>query len=152
MPIYNSKENFKKDFYNNYVKILTARHIDIEFAKYMTSQDALESNWGKSSLSLYNNYGGVKAAKNARYVEKLTKEWDKTEKKMKTVIQKFRIFDSVEDYCKYKVDLLGNNNYKTFTRKPEEFADSLTVYAKYKYATDPNYKIKINNLVKQMWE
>ena len=61
------------------------------------------------------------------------------------------VFDSVEEYCRYKIALLGNSNYKTFTRKPSEFADSLTIYAKYKYATDPNYKFKINNMYKQMW-
>lgn len=151
MPIYNSKETFKSDFYNNYIKILTEKKIDLGFAKYLVTQDVLESNWGKSSLSVYNNYGGVKATKNSKFVEMPTKEWDKTEKKMKTVIQKFRVFDSSEDYCRYKVALLGNSNYKTFTRKPEEFANSLTIYAKYKYATDPNYKIKINNLYKQIW-
>ena len=149
--IYTSKDLFKTDMYNNYVKVLKSKNINIEFAKYLVSQDALESNWGKSSLSLYNNFGGVKATKNSKFVEKWTKEWDKNEKKMKTVIQKFRVFDTVEDYCKYKVALLGNDNYKTFTRKPEQFADSLTTLAKYRYATDPNYKIKIENMVKQMW-
>ena len=151
MPIYATKELFKTDMYNNYTKVLTEKKIDLEFAKYLVSQDALESNWGKSSLCLYNNFGGVKASKTSKFVEKQTKEWNKTEKKMKTVIQKFRVFDSVEEYCRYKIDLLGNSNYKTFTRKPSELADSLTIYAKYKYATDPNYKFKINNMYKQMW-
>lgn len=151
MPIYNSKETFKSDFYNNYIKILTEKKIDLGFAKYLVTQDILESNWGKSSLSVYNNYGGVKATKNSKFVEMPTKEWDKTEKKMKTVKQKFRVFDSSEDYCRYKVALLGNGNYRTFTRKPEEFADSLTTHAKYKYATDPDYKNKINRMYRSIW-
>lgn len=44
MPIYNSKETFKSDFYNNYIKILTEKKIDLGFAKYLVTQDVLESN------------------------------------------------------------------------------------------------------------
>jgi flagellum-specific peptidoglycan hydrolase FlgJ len=149
--IYTSNDSFKSDLYNMYIKVLKASNINPEFAKYLVAQDALESNWGKSSLSAYNNFGGIKATAGSKFVEKQTKEWDATAKKMKTVSQKFRVFDSLEDYCKYKVSLLGNSNYKTFTRKPEQFADSLTTLAKYKYATDPNYKMKIDKMVKQMW-
>ena len=57
----------------------------------------------------------------------------------------------ITSYAKEKLVKAINSNYKTFTRKPSEFADSLTIYAKYKYATDPNYKFKINNMYKQMW-
>lgn len=44
MPIYVTKELFKTDMYNNYTKVLTEKKIDLEFAKYLVSQDALESN------------------------------------------------------------------------------------------------------------
>lgn len=44
MPIYATKELFKTDMYNNYTKVLTENKIDLEFAKYLVSQDALESN------------------------------------------------------------------------------------------------------------
>lgn len=148
---YASRDAFKTDLYNAYLKALKEKNINPEFAKYLVAQDALESRYGASSLSAYNNFGGIKATKDSDYAEFKTKEWDKKENKYKEITSKFRVFKSLDDYCKYKIALLGNNNYKTFTRKPEEFADSLTTYARMKYATDPNYKMKINSMVKSMW-
>lgn len=149
--VYTSNDTFKNDLYNAYLKVLKEKHIDPNFAKYLVAQDALESGWGKSSLSAYNNFGGIKASKNGDYVVRKTKEWNKTTKSYDTIDAKFRAFRSLDDYCKYKIDLLGGSNYKTFTRSPEEFADSLTIHAKYKYATDPDYKNKINRMYKSVW-
>lgn len=75
--IYTSNAAFKSDLYNTYVKVLKANNIDLEFAKYIVAQDALESNYGKSSLALYNNFGGIKASKaskDSKFVEMKTKE------------------------------------------------------------------------------
>ena len=148
---YSSRETFKKELYDTYLKVLKEKNINPEFAKYLVAQDALESRYGASSLSAYNNFGGIKATKDSDYVEFKTKEWDKENKKYKEIISKFRVFKTLDDYCRYKIRLLGNSNYNAFSRKPEEFADSLTTYARMKYATDPNYKIKINQMVKSIW-
>lgn len=148
--IYNSKEDFKNSLYTAYLDVLKKHNINPEFAKYLVAQDALESAYGKSSLSKYNNFGGVKASSDSPYVEFKTKEWDKGKNAYKEIVSKFRSFDSLEDYCEYKIKLLGNDNYKTFTRCPEEFADSLTTYAKYKYATAPDYKQKIERMVRSL--
>lgn len=148
--VYNSKEEFKNSLYNAYLDVLKRHNINPEFAKYLVAQDALESAYGKSSLSKYNNFGGVKASSDSPYVEFKTKEWDKGKNAYKEIVSKFRSFDSLADYCEYKIKLLGNDNYKTFTRSPEEFADSLTTYAKYKYATAPDYKQKIERMVKSL--
>lgn len=149
--IYKSRDEFKNTLYNAYLKTLKKYNFDPEFAKYLTAQDALESGWGKSSLSAYNNFGGIKASKdNVPYVERKTKEHDKATDTYKEIIAKFRAFDSLEDYCDYKIKLLNNSNYKVFSRKPEEFADSLTTYAKYKYATAPDYKEKILSVFRSM--
>ena len=73
--IYTSKQEFVKDMTAAYTKALAARGISTDYAKMLVAQDAIESNWGKSSLSKAFNFGGVKAVKGAPFVEKETKEY-----------------------------------------------------------------------------
>lgn len=65
-----TSNNFKSKMMSTYEKILKEKGISKDYAKYLVAQDALESNWGKSSLSDVNNFGGIKAAGNSPYVEK----------------------------------------------------------------------------------
>ena len=62
--------NFKSKMMSTYEKILKEKGISKDYAKYLVAQDALESNWGKSSLSDVNNFGGIKATGNSPYIEK----------------------------------------------------------------------------------
>ena len=140
--IYTSKQEFVKDMTAAYTKVLAARGISTDYAKMLVAQDAIESNWGKSSLSKVFNFGGVKAVKGAPFVEKETKEYSSKGGMHKTK-SKFRRFNSLDDYVNYKISLLSGKRYQAFTGDPSQF------YSRVKdggYATDPNYVAKLTNM------
>ena len=140
--IYTSKQEFVKDMTAAYTKALAARGISTDYAKMLVAQDAIESNWGKSSLSKAFNFGGVKAVKGAPFVEKETKEYSSKGGMHKTK-SKFRRFNSLDDYVNYKISLLSGKRYQAFTGDPSQF------YSRVKdggYATDPNYVVKLTNM------
>ena len=140
--IYTSKQEFVKDMTAAYTKALAARCISTDYAKMLVAQDAIVSNWGKSSLSKAFNFGGVKAAKGAPFVEKETKEYS-SKRGMHKTKSKFRRFNSLDDYVNYKISLLSGKRYQAFTGDPSQF------YSRVKdggYATDPNYVAKLTNM------
>ena len=140
--IYTSKQEFVKDMTAAYTKALAARGISTDYAKMLVAQDAIESNWGKSSLSKVFNFGGVKAVKGTPFVEKETKEHS-VEKGMHKTKSKFRRFNSLDDYVNYKISLLSGKRYQAFTGDPSQF------YSRVKnggYATDPDYVAKLTNM------
>ena len=140
--IYTNKQDFVRDMTTAYTKALAAKGISTDYAKMLVAQDALESNWGKSSLSKDFNFGGVKAIKGTPFVEKETKEYD-SKKGMHTTKSKFRKFDSLDDYVNYKISLLGGKRYQAFTGDPSQFYHRIKAGG---YATDPNYVAKLTNI------
>ena len=140
--IYTNKQDFVRDMTTAYTKALAAKGISTDYAKMLVAQDALESNWGKSSLSKNFNFGGIKAIKGAPFVEKETKEYD-SKKGMHTTKSKFRKFDSLDDYVNYKISLLGGKRYQAFTGDPSQFYHRIKAGG---YATDPNYVAKLTNV------
>ena len=140
--IYTSKQEFVKDMTAAYTKALAARGISTDYAKMLVAQDAIESNWGKSSLSKAFNFGGVKAVKGAPFVEKETKEYSSKEGVHKTK-SKFRRFNSLDDYVNYKISLLSGKRYQAFTGDPSQFYSRVKAGG---YATDPNYVAKLTNM------
>lgn len=146
---YNDKNKFVSDLSQAYEKELESRGLSKDYAKYIVAQDALESNWGKSSLARYFNFGGVKEIRDDQEgIEANTKE-SFDGKTLKTVKQKFRKFKDLEDYVKYKIDLLGNDNYNVFSYRPDQLYSRL-VSAPKKYATDPDYLNKMNQMYKSV--
>ena len=144
--IYSDKKKFKSDLKSAYEKELQARGISTDYADYMVAQDALESGWGTSSLSEHYNFGGVKETREGKGVQKKTKE-SYDGKTLTDTVDSFRQFDSLDDYVKYKIDLLGNSNYNVFAYRPDQMYNRL-VTAKNKYATDPDYERKMNEVYK----
>ena len=140
--IYTSKQEFVKDMTAAYTKALAARGISTDYAKMLVAQDAIESNWGKSSLSKAFNFGGVKAVKGAPFVEKETKEYSSKGGMHKTK-SKFRRFNSLDDYVNYKISLLSGKRYQAFTGDPSQFYSRIKAGG---YATDPNYVEKLLNI------
>ena len=140
--IYTSKQEFVKDMTDAYTKALTARSISADYAKMLVAQDAIESNWGKSSLSKAFNFGGVKAVKGSPFVEKETKEFN-SKKGMHKTKSKFRKFSSLDDYVNYKIDLLNGKRYQAFTGDPSQFYHRVKAGG---YATDPDYVAKLTNM------
>ena len=140
--IYTSKQEFVKDMTDAYTKALTVRGISTDYAKMLVAQDAIESNWGKSSLSKAFNFGGVKAIKGSPFVEKETKEYSSKEG-MHKIKAKFRKFNSLDDYVNYKIDLLSGKRYQAFTGDPSQFYHRVKAGG---YATDPDYVAKLTNM------
>ena len=140
--IYTNPQDFVRDMTAAYTKALTAKGISTDYAKMLVAQDALESNWGKSSLSKDFNFGGIKAVEGTPFVEKETKEHD-PKKGMYTTKAKFRKFNSLDDYANYKINLLNGKRYQAFAGDPSQF------YVRVKaggYATDPNYVEKLTEI------
>ena len=140
--IYTSKQEFVKDMTDAYTKALAAKGISADYAKMLVAQDAIESNWGKSSLSKAFNFGGVKAIKGSPFVEKETKEFD-SNKGMHKTKSKFRKFSSLDEYVNYKIDLLSGKRYQAFTGDPSQFYHRVKAGG---YATDPDYVAKLTNM------
>lgn len=139
---YSDKNEFIKDMTTAYTKVLTDRGISADYAKMLVAQDALESNWGKSSLAEYFNFGGVKAIAGTPFVEKETNEYDAIRGMHKTKA-KFRKFNSLEDYANYKINLLSGKRYQAFTGDISQFYNRVKAGG---YATDPNYVSKLMNV------
>ena len=140
--IYTNQQDFVEDMTAAYTKALAARGISTDYAKMLVAQDALESNWGKSSLAKDFNFGGIKAVKGTPFVEKETKEYS-AGKGMHKTKSKFRKFNSLNDYVNYKIDLLSGKRYQAFTGDPTQFYHRIKAGG---YATDPNYVAKLTNM------
>lgn len=140
--IYTNQRDFVEDMTAAYTKALAARGISTDYAKMLVAQDALESNWGKSSLAKDFNFGGIKAVKGTPFIEKETKEYSSKDGMHKTK-SKFRKFNSLNDYVNYKIDLLSGKRYQAFTGDPTQFYHRIKAGG---YATDPNYVAKLTNI------
>ena len=140
--IYTHQRDFVEDMTAAYTKALAARGINTDYAKMLVAQDALESNWGKSSLVKDFNFGGIKAVNGTPFVEKETKEYS-AGKGMHKTKSKFRKFNSLDEYVNYKISLLSGKRYQAFTGDPTQFYHRIKAGG---YATDPNYVAKLTNM------
>lgn len=140
--IYTNQQDFIEDMTAAYTKALAARGISTDYAKMLVAQDALESNWGKSSLAKDFNFGGIKAVNGTPFVEKETKEYS-AGKGMHKTKSKFRKFNSLDEYVNYKISLLSGKRYQAFTGDPTQFYHRIKAGG---YATDPNYVAKLTNI------
>ena len=140
--IYTNQRDFVEDMTAAYTKALAARGISTDYAKMLVAQDALESNWGKSSLVKDFNFGGIKAVNGTPFVEKETKEYS-AGKGMRKTKSKFRKFNSLDEYVNYKINLLSGKRYQAFTGDPTQFYHRIKAGG---YATDPNYVAKLTNM------
>lgn len=135
------QSKFAKDMYNLYYTELSKRGIPnpSEYAEWLTAQDALETLWGASTIG-NNNFGNI------QYFDELhsgkysyTAGTDK-HKNGKKYSAKFVNFDTIEDYIKYKVRMMSNQNSKRykdiFKGNVNGFADRMQASG---YAEDPRY-------------
>lgn len=61
--------------------------------------------------------------------------------------QEFRSFDNLEDYAKYKVNLLDGKRYKAFDGGLEDFSRRVSIGG---YATDPRYKEALDRVIRSV--
>lgn len=138
--IYNNRSEFVLDLSKAYTQELKRRGIDTAYVKYLVAQDALESAWGTKYAGNY-NFGNITVPKNsnASYTEGSDHDGNGN-----PITQRFRNYDSMDEWVRAKVDLLSNSRYKAFTGDNSAKA----FYTRIKqggYATDPNY---VNKLIK----
>ena len=103
------KEAFKQELFNAYYNELTSRGLDSDsataFAKRFVTQDALESNWGQSSLSKVYNFGGIKDFSSNGGTQRDTVEYINGVKK--TMKQPFAVYNNLSEYIKAKLAVVS---------------------------------------------
>lgn len=132
------------------------------FPSVMMAQAALESGYGTSKLAgEANNYFGIKFKINEDekkydlyYIE--TKEYDSKNDKWFTFKEPFRKYQTInqsfsDNALKLRQGVSWDKNYYKGTwRENANDYFSATASLQGKYATDPNYSTKLNNLI-QVW-
>lgn len=103
----------------------------------LVSQDAIESNWGKSAQGSF-NYGNITTGRG--YEGKYVAGKDKNGEG-KPITQYFRAYDSVDEYVKDKIALLKRSYDFTGNETPEELISKLNGnnHKKFRYAESPEY-------------
>ena len=134
---FSSPDEFKSYMMSTYKKILKEKGMDISFAKALVAQDALESAWGSKPSGTY-NFGGIKGSGTT----KSTKEYINGQ--YITTNDNFKDFNSIEDYARYKVNLLNNPRYNVFAHPVNEFAFWVKNGG---YATSPVYTETLNRVI-----
>lgn len=136
---YKDSNKFKKELTEAYTKALKARGMDTRYAKYLVAQDALESGWGSRYVGNY-NFGNITIGsdKNASYTE-----GSDHDSKGNKIIQKFRNYDSIDDYVNAKISLLNGKRYNAFADNTDDARTFYSRIVKGGYAEDPNYLTKI---------
>jgi flagellum-specific peptidoglycan hydrolase FlgJ len=122
------------------------------FPSLMIAQACLESNYGRSKLSmLHHNYFGIKASAGwkGKIVSYQTQEY--VNKKLVTVKQSFRSYPDLQNGFADRVRFLQVNKRYTVhgvfnSKTPEEQA---LCFLEAGYATDPAYPQKLIRIIKQ---
>lgn len=138
--ILTGKDGFKK-LEKLYEKALEKRGLDKSYAKWLASQDALESGWGKSQGAKRHNYGNL-----------TTGVWngesfvgDDHDAKGRKIKQTFRAYSSANEYVEDKLDFLQKlKRYEdVFVGDPTQVIDRMFAAG---YAVDPEYVNKVKRL------
>lgn len=137
---FSDKTDFKNTMLNVYTKILNEKGIDASFSKSLVAQDALESNWGKSTGGV-NNFGGIKGKGTVSRTREVINGKDVY------INDSFRDFSSLEEYARYKVNLLNNNRYRAFDGSVSDFSRRVAGGG---YATDPRYRDVLENFIRSI--
>lgn len=112
------------------------------WTNYLLAQTALESNWGKSSISTkYNNYGGIKGTGSGSVS---TREYS-PQRGYYLTHSSFKSFNSVEDFADYFVKRL-RDKFKAFSTTPGEYLKNIR---KHGYFTAPlnDYSRTFNSIL-----
>lgn len=129
------------------------------FPSVMMAQAILESGYGQSKLALSpnNNLFGVKGAYNGSSVNIETKEYDSAEQKWITVVEEFKKYPTKKESFVDNANKILNGtswdksyyrgSWKSVAKNYKNATKALTG----KYATDPAYDTKLNNIINQ-WD
>lgn len=118
--------------------------------KNLIAQTALESNYGQSTLSGYNNFGGITTG--SYWTGKRIKSGDK-DKDGNKITQDFRVYDNMDHFTKDHLEFLTklydfnqNDDLNTFLNKLLG-----NNKGKRKYAQAKNYNISVINRYNQIF-
>lgn len=106
---------------------------------YAEAQLRLESAHGAAVSGAF-NYGGIKARKGEAFKDVLTREKSLTSDKLVAQYQKFRSYESADEFAREYVKLLSGPKYRAASSNPDTKAGIATKTA---YATDPQYNAKL---------
>jgi len=109
------------------------------FRSVIIAQAAIESNWGRSSLSAtYNNYFGIKASKSWKGKTVNMKTGEVFDGKQVTINSNFRVYDSLADSIRDRNRLLRTPRYKAveLATSPRAQAEAIRAAG---YCTATNY-------------
>lgn len=118
--------------------------------KNLIAQISLESNYGQSNLSKYNNFGGITAG--STWSGKTLQAKDK-DKNGNPIIQKFRIYNDIDQFTKDHINLLTRLYDFNQDDDLNTFLSKLGGNNKhgYKYAQAPNYNTSVTYRYKQIF-
>ncbi len=109
------------------------------FRSVIIAQAAIESNWGRSSLSAkYNNYFGIKASKSWKGKTVNMKTGEVFDGKQVTINSNFRVYDSLAESIRDRNRLLRMPRYKAVepAATPQAQAEAIKTAG---YCTANNY-------------
>lgn len=128
------------------------------YPSVIIAQSILESGWGKSSLSGDPNYNlfGIKAEKGytGDYVKVPTEEWEpdasyKDGGYFVTIYDNFRKYSSYDETFKDHANFLKKTRYtNVWIQNAATYQDATAALQAAGYATDPQYAIKLNSIIK----
>ena len=150
---FKNKEQFVTTLNQAYKKALIKNGFDPNYSEILVSQAAFESGWGNHQ-SGKNNFSGIKALKGQEGTIRKTKEYSPS-KGYYVIYDKFRDFNSIDDYADFKVKLLSNNRYNIFGNyNPYDVKGIITKLLKSGYGTAPintytNNILKIYNTIQK---
>ncbi|MCO6540916.1 MAG: glycoside hydrolase family 73 protein [Lactobacillus sp.] len=120
------------------------------YPSVMMAQAILESDWGTSSASQAPNYNyfGIKGDYNGSAVQMATQEWS-PESDYYTINSSFRRYPSMKASFADNGNLLRSDYYYsgTWRENASTYRDA-TAWLQGRYATDPEYANKLNQLIK----
>lgn len=132
---FSTRKEFAETLTASYKRALSQHNLDPNYAYILTAQAAIESGWGRKQSGKY-NFGGIKAGKNQPGTYKTTTDWSPTRGYYRNV-QKFRDFTSIDDYCNFRIKLLGNSRYNIFNQfSPNQPYDIVYHMLKKGYGSD----------------
>lgn len=128
------------------------------YPSVMLAQAALESGWGRSSLSQspYHQLFGIKDSSGftGDVIEVPTKEWVRDKSKPEggyyiTIDAKFRVYDSHEGSFRDQANFLQKPRYtNVLIKNAPSYEDATQALQSAGYATDPEYTSKLNSIIK----
>lgn len=132
---FNNHIEFIKTLNQEYQKALKNRGLDPNYSYILVAQDAEESGWGQHVAGDF-NYGGIKSDSGKK---KKTFEYINGTKTR--VFDSFKNFNSIQDYCNYKIDLLSNDRYNAFSS-----VDANNPYQFIQHINDSGYSTTPSNI------